>query len=551
MSVKFAGSRNIDDRRRRRLASENEGHPEPTPAIAKAGGYWKIHRPNDETCIDARSPIASLLPYGRVQVMLICCGIPLLMALFVSAMKWVTLASDHPLMVSLNLETGYAWRFFTGLILLACAGTCWLISWFRSASVRDFDGCFKSWYWSGWVFAIFGIAAGCELHTIGAELLASYTRIEIPLLKSCLWMVLAAALLIEPARSFTREMWLCRRSWVLFLSCCFALSIYLYATWSLHQEDQIRYAEAWQFVAALMSVLTPTLMFSALVSQTHYVMYVTSDPVKKRKSWILQGMLQACHKSGHGLSRAASGIVAVVKKAAEEKQKTEVEEEADSQKSQEATQKSTRKRAVKKVEKPVEKVSKQTVNTPVKTTLKTEEESKVTDASESIEKKTSRKGLFSGLFGRKKSKSVSEDEQTSSESAEPQLKIAEKTKTARASVQKSNSSKTIEADKEEESSTNKAKPITEAKPRIRVKPETKTEPEQPVQKTEDSNSSQSKSPASKPENTPSAPRETVSINAVFDEEDDRIDSEDLKGLSKKERRKLRKTHRDQQRNRAA
>lgn len=547
MSVKFAGSRNIDDRRRRRLASENEGHPEPTPAIAKAGGYWKIHRPNDETCIDARSPIASLLPYGRVQVMLICCGMPLLMALFVAAMQWVTLASDHPLMASLNLTNGYAWRFFTGLILLACAGTCWLISWFRSASVRDFDGCFKSWYWSGWVFAIFGIAAGCELHTIGAELLASYTRIEIPLLKSCLWMVLAAALLIEPARSFTREMWLCRRSWVSFMCCCFALFFYLYATWSLHQEDQVRYAEAWQFVAALMSILTPTLMFSALVSQTHYVMYVTSDPVKKRQSWIIQGVIHACCKSGHGFSRAATNIAAIAKKAAEKRYITESDEDAGDQKSEETTQKATRKRAMKKVEKPVETVSKKTVKTPVKTAVKDKEESTTTVASEINEEKAPRTGLFSGLFGRKKSRSASEEEQTSSEGTEPQLKIAEKTTSSRTSTWESNNTKTVVDNREEESSSNNTRSKTTAKPRIRVK----TEPEQPVQKTEASNSPPPRSQASKPDNTPPAARETVSIGTAIDDEDDRLDSEDLKGLSKKERRRLRKMHRDQQRNKAA
>lgn len=546
MSVKFAGSRNIDDRRRRRLAGENEGHPEPTPAIAKAGGYWKIHRPNDETCIDARSPIASLLPHGRVQVMLICCGFPLIMALVVSAMQWITLPADHPLMASLNLQTGFAWRFFTGLILLACAGTCWLISWFRSASVRDFDGCFKSWYWSGWVFAIFGIAAGCELHTIGAELLASYTRIEIPLLKSCLWMVLAAALLIEPARCFTREMWFCRRSWVSFVSCCFAMFSYLYATWSLHQEDQFRYAEAWQFVAALMSIMTPTLMFSALISQTHYVMYVTSDPVKKRQSWIIQGMIQACHRSGYGLSQAASGVALIAKKAAEKRYLSESVEEAKDQNSQQTTQKSTRKQVVKKVDKPVETVSGKTVKPQTKTTVKTEEASTITDASEPNVEKAPRKGLFSGVFGRKKSKSISEHEQTSSDGAEPQLKIAEKTTSARASVQKSNTSKSTAANTEEESSANK----TQAKPRIRVKSEANSEPEQTVQETGHKNSAQPGRQASKPEKTPAEPRETVSIDTSY-EDDDRLDSQDLKGLSKKERRRLRKMHRDQQRNKAA
>ncbi|HBN78903.1 MAG TPA: hypothetical protein DD473_24440, partial [Planctomycetaceae bacterium] len=91
---------------------------------------------------------------------------------------------------------------------------------------------------------------------------------------------------------------------------------------------------------------------------------------------------------------------------------------------------------------------------------------------------------------------------------------------------------------------------TQAKPRIRVKSEANSEPEQTIQETGHKNSAQPGRQASKPEKTPAEPRETVSIDTSY-EDDDRLDSQDLKGLSKKERRRLRKMHRDQQRNKAA
>jgi len=653
MSVKFAGSRAVDDRRRRRLVSENENLPEAPQKASRSGGYWHIRRLDEESYDRPRSPIASLIPFNPVRIWLICCCLPVLMlALVLICAAW-PLPAGHPLHVSFDLQSGHIWRFVTGLMLLACASACWLISWFRAASVNDFEGCFKSWYWSGWAFAIIGVAAGCELHSICSSMVASYARIEIPLLCAVLWLVPVAGIMIEPVRAFTREMWHCRRSWLMLLLCASSAVLYAYAEWMRFQPEYVNFQDVIGTILSATALLTPTLMLSALVSQTHYVMYVSSDPVRKRQSWLISGMLQ-------GYSRLSKTVGTVGKR----RRMTLVEaeaaaEEAAAEEARAASEapapKSRRKKAVepKAEEEIVEKKS-----TSPKRRKTAESDSADTDDGvdddQPGEERPARRGLMSRLFGARPVVAVDEEDGEAKPSraelrrqareakraekaaraaarAEEAAQKAEEAKAARAAklaeaeesrkaaiAKKEEAKRAAEAKKEEarlaaeakreearlaaeakaEAKKEEARKAAEArkqeeaeraeearlaaeqkaaeraskkKPRIRVKGATRNE--DPDQQDVAEESVPNEPAASKPAGKTVAAKKAVvddfpQSDDDYDDSDndgdfqqgsidmekyisgDQLDPNSLKGLSKKERRRLRKQHRDQQRAKA-
>ncbi|MCG6157886.1 hypothetical protein [Rubinisphaera margarita] len=633
MGVKFAGSRAVDDRRRRRLVSENENLPEAPQKASRSGGYWHIRRLDEESYDRPRSPIASLIPFNPVRIWLICCALPVAMlALVLISATW-PLPAGHPLRVSLDLQSGHIWRFLTGLMLLACASACWLISWFRAASVNDFEGCFKSWYWSGWAFAIIGIAAGCELHSICSSMVASYTRIEVPLLCALLWLVPVAGIMVEPVRAFTREMWHCRRSWLMLLLCANSAVIYTYAEWMRFQPEYRTFLDVIGTILAATALLTPTLMFSALVSQTHYVMYVSSDPVRKRQSWLFVGMLQ-------GFASLAEGL-----RSLGDRRRMSITEEdaAEEQSEPEETValKSRRRKAVAAEDNEVEekKPARRKRNKPVEPAA-SESESEDDGQESDGEVRPARRGMMSRLFGARTAAVSEEDDAQPTRAelrrqareakkaekaakaaarAEEAARKVEEAKAARAAklaqaeesrktaiAAKEEAKRSAEAKKEEarlaveakreearlaaEAKKEEARQAAEArkqeeaqraeearhaaeqkaaerasrkKPRIRVKSAAR------VEENDESNAEDSPVQQKPVDKKPVAAKKPVyddfpQSDDDYDDDDDqqgsidmenyiggeRLDPNSLKGLSKKERRRLRKLHRDEQRAKA-
>ncbi len=646
MSVKFAGSRAVDDRRRRRLVSENENLPEAPQKASRSGGYWHIRRLDEESYDRPRSPIASLIPFNPVRIWLVCCLLPVLMLALVLICAACPLPAGHPLHVSFDLQSGHIWRFLTGLMLLACASACWLISWFRAASVNDFEGCFKSWYWSGWAFAIIGLAAGCELHSICSSMVASYARIEIPLLCAVLWLVPVAGIMVEPVRAFTREMWHCRRSWLMLLLCACSAVLYAYAEWMRFQPEYITFRDVIGTILSATALLTPTLMLSALVSQTHYVMYVSSDPVRKRQSWLISGMLQ-------GYAGLSKGMGSVRKRRRMTIVESEVAAEEAEAEAAPAPKSPRRKAAEAKSEEVVEKkpVSRKRSKAAEP---KADSEEGATDETAS-EERPARPGLMSRLFGarpvvesddeegeakptraelrrqareakraekaakaaaraeeaaqkaeaakaaraaklaaaeesRKAAIAKKEEAKRAAEAKKEEARLAAEAKReearlaaeAKAEAKKEEARKAAEARKqEEEQRAEEARQAAEQmateraskkkKPRIRVKSATRNEePDQPDVAEE---SVPNEPAASKPAGKTVAAKKAVvddfpQSDDDYDDSDndgdfpqgsidmekyisgDQLDPNSLKGLSKKERRRLRKQHRDQQRAKA-
>lgn len=540
MGVKFAGARNIDDRRRRRLVSEHEQQPGSTLSEASSAGYLKIHRFQPNSPEPPRSPIVSLIPDSRWRIWLYCLGIPALVLGGMLLELFVGIAPESPLFGILDFETGQVWRFLRGLTLLGCAGLCWLISWFRSASVRDFEGCYKSWYWSGWILLILAIFSGTDGYLVFGEVIQQYTRISGENFGRLIWLVPMVSLMIEPFRCFTREMWHCRRSWLVLWGCCLSGVVFAWA--GLHGPHTRGYVpqETLAITAAIASVTTPTLLFAALLSQVHYVMYVSSDPVPKRISWIVTGIARAAHSLVWGLwsvlgmlmlgvSRGCGGLRTACKTAAESRRAK--------RQAKATTPKKTRRR--KPTVSQEEETGEQT----------TPEETEANGESGSPRAKSSSRSTPSKSRTKRTAKTT-----TSKKAAPATPKTAEETETVPVSAAEQQEESTVSADK---TTTNSR---TE-KPRIRLKSSTRSASVVPADTTSAPTAPTSNSQASANTAKPVVQanhQEPAKNNQDSDEDwndaddsnQDGLDPNMLRGLSKKERRKLRKQFRDQQRAKA-
>ncbi len=553
MGVNFGGARDTDGRRRRRIATEGEQTLATPCKTYPQAGYLKITRFHPDSEEQARSPIVSLISEAPWKIWTYCLAIPFLVVAIHLGNAQLVQSAASPLSVILDLEQGHIWRFLQGLTLLGCAALCWLISWFHSASVRDFDGCYKSWYWSGWIFLLLGLMAGVDGHLVFSQFVNQSVDLKIANLTTLIWVAPMLSLLLEPFRCFTREMWHCRRSWLCLWGACLSGLTYL-----LLKLDDVQIAPqlspqlAGQLIATTAS-LTCALLFTSLLSQIHYVMYVSSDPVPRRQSWLIMAIMwsvrllftRTCNLLAFGQGVLKSGWQGARESGQKRKEQREqnrqrrAEQQAEKKRLQteQAAEKAAQKMAQKAAQK--ERVAQEKAETRKR---------KIAEATSTPAEKP--KATRSTTTKRKSARTAVKAEEIAA--AETQRE-PEQVQTAGDVVA---AAKPVSAEKSVAE-----KPVAE-KPRVRVK--TKAERNQRTSTAEDELSeilgtpqhstpvegaelSQSVIPLSQP---------TADSNDEDNEDDwengesDGLDPALLKGLSKKEKRRLRKMHRDQQRAKA-
>ncbi len=524
MGVKFAGSRSIDERRRRRLAGESDN---PSPSAAPAAHktrFWKTQRAGEEVEQSPVSPLASMLPPSRWRIWILCTAVPLVGLLLVLLSQQRYLISDQRLQVVFDLEQGHLWRFVRGVLFLGAAGLCWLISWFRSASDRDFEGCYKSWYFSSWIFLLFGFVAGCDGHLLFAQIVGDYTQLQQPLLGTLFWAVPMAALMIEPMRCFTLEMWHCRRSCLMLALCSVSVLTYLEMVIPASNEPEIFTAESSRMIAMGASVLAPAFLFSALLSQMYYVMYVSSDPVCKRRSWTGIALLWLVRKTISGLKIAGNQTASSVRKIVSSTQ-SRLENRGEGSKKSRTERRNERRLARQK--KAEEKALRKQAAREEKEAIAREKMLAREEAKAKKEQAKARK--------REEAKKRKENSAPSEQKVEKQS-----SKTGR-TEQKQTPFKQIAADQHDKKEPVAAEQTENSrssnKPRVRLKSKISANSQQVRQPVEEADPSlQHNEKSKKTPETKAASRGT-----------DRIDPSNLKGLSKKERRRIRKLHREQQR----
>lgn len=170
MAARFAGSRSVDERRRRRLAAE-----EKQPSTQDSGDpanerELPTRRPT------GRFPLRRLIPSSRWKLT------ATILAVFAGAEFAVLAGQLLPSMLSggwgpglRDLLDGNQGRLATscaGVLLLVSGQLAWLIRWARARSLRDFGGGYRVWLWASAALLIAGICVLSDAHQAFASTVA-------------------------------------------------------------------------------------------------------------------------------------------------------------------------------------------------------------------------------------------------------------------------------------------------------------------------------------------------------------------------------------------
>ncbi|MBT5018458.1 hypothetical protein OAF42_03855 [Planctomicrobium sp.] len=165
MTAQFAGSRSLDDRRRRRLATESDAD---TTSKSKSSSKKTPDSSASSITQDVesiRSDVVaeeSMIPRALWKVCLYGCG---------GISAWIFL-----LWVNLNLplssglrevfspQAGTAFRLFSIFSLFVTSQLCFAIWWYRSRSRKDFGGRYRIWAWAGCFWSLTCLILGLGLH---------------------------------------------------------------------------------------------------------------------------------------------------------------------------------------------------------------------------------------------------------------------------------------------------------------------------------------------------------------------------------------------------
>jgi len=174
MSVRFAGSVELGQRRRRRLALEATGTASPP-------GVQHSSRPHSDSGSAPSQPVSTGTFSGtRLPARTIVPGSWIVVGAIISfaVICWATvlwlsqsaIADQLGIGEMVSLEKGVIPRFFSTIALLATAQLHLLIYWHRSKSRKDFLGRYRIWGWAGFFWC--------------AVCFANTTQAHIPLLES-------------------------------------------------------------------------------------------------------------------------------------------------------------------------------------------------------------------------------------------------------------------------------------------------------------------------------------------------------------------------------
>ncbi|MFN0197027.1 MAG: hypothetical protein ACKVT0_09790 [Planctomycetaceae bacterium] len=282
MNAGFAGAKNIDERRRRRLA----GFVEPTQ-IAPA--VFASHYPIDDTptsvTASASIPVHALIPtqrwkIGTVGVLggLLIAGIAQL-AGAVADPDFMWGAAGRQL---LSADDGTLPRLLQALILFATAQLALIIRWVRQQSVRDFSGKYRCWTVVASVCWSICLLIGCNASLSLTHTAFSLGPWRFDFSSPWMWYSLLSGCWLTLVTLIWHELRRCRESMSLFI--CSTLLIV--AHMALEHYQPLMSAESKSVIAiwiAGTALGAPWCLFLSLWLHARYVIYVSADPPEQKE----------------------------------------------------------------------------------------------------------------------------------------------------------------------------------------------------------------------------------------------------------------------------
>ena len=286
MSTSFAGSRCLDERRRRRLAGEADEFDFDSPATHADRAERVDGDPTNSsraTSSSSHFPISRLI--SRKLWKLWAFG---LLVLLVGGN--ILLAGSAVASGAMRLGPGFAWLFdlstarvvkpLATLLLLLASQLTWLIWWVRSRSPNDFDGRYRVWGWCAAVGigATLTVAAGLHIAWAGTALwLWDIELWNKPIL---IWMLPAVLAATWVLRALHREMRDCRSSLsLLWMAAACGLGV---ALLNLNVFPLTLSSAESRLICWSAELAACWLLFMSLLLHARHVVHVTADPARIR-----------------------------------------------------------------------------------------------------------------------------------------------------------------------------------------------------------------------------------------------------------------------------
>ncbi len=281
MNVGFAGSKHLDERRRRRLAgeantlkveAETPGRSDGSPGgVAERPWPFLPKDPLVQLLVPRRwGPVATAAVVG-----LAICGLTLLAGHDLNrTAQWL----GPDLAALFDLSTGRLVNFLSTFLLLLAAQLSVLVWWVRSASPRDFEGRYQVWARAAavWLTFAFALNTGAH-HAFSRTVLRALDGLGLDLWRAepLFWLVPSGLIGLLLFQQLRRDMRACHVSGTclgLAAGCCVLAAVAEF--WS----GQVLGRRDAQTVSAATSLAAHYFVCLAVWLHARHVVYVSADP---------------------------------------------------------------------------------------------------------------------------------------------------------------------------------------------------------------------------------------------------------------------------------
>jgi hypothetical protein len=180
MTARFAGSRSVDERRRRRLATDAEDAPAASladPVSADAPAAERISSADEAraSALELAAASETWMPVKAWKAWLLFVGV---VAVAAGTIVGGWFVDREPaffgpeLAALLGLHSGRLVHALGSLLLLLAAQLSLVVWWRRSRSTRDFEGRYDVWLWTAAGWLLFAVAHETRLHLVWSETVA-------------------------------------------------------------------------------------------------------------------------------------------------------------------------------------------------------------------------------------------------------------------------------------------------------------------------------------------------------------------------------------------
>lgn len=165
MSTGFAGSRSMDERRRRRLASESLESLDDSNDDSTSQLNARTHR-----YAAGQLPLRTLIFPRRWKLCFYYIPVFLCFSGLIAAdfYRPEFSAPDSAISAYLSLEQSPLPRFLSGSLLFLAGQLAWLIAALRTQSLHDFSGRYRLWKWVAGSLFLFALCTTTQLHQVWA-----------------------------------------------------------------------------------------------------------------------------------------------------------------------------------------------------------------------------------------------------------------------------------------------------------------------------------------------------------------------------------------------